>query len=316
MKKEYKSYLILLVTAIIWGSAFVAQSAGMEYVGPFTFNAIRFTLGGIFLLPVIFIKDAIAKKRTQDADAADMTEARSPVGDRKSFIKAAVICSLALFVSSSLQQVGIQYTTAGKAGFLTALYIVLVPIIGIIFGKKPGISVIFGVLLAVVGLYLLTVNEKMTVNPYDFLLIGCAVGFSVHIIAVDRYSPYIDGVRLSCTQFFVSGILSAIPMFIYEKPSIGDITDCAVPILYAGIMSCGVAYTLQIIGQKHANPTTASIIMSLESVFAVITGWIILGDTLSLKEAMGCILMFAAIIFAQTDIRKLILNLKNKKSNI
>lgn len=276
---------ILFLTAIIWGIAFVAQSAGMDYVQPFTFSATRSVLGGIVLLPVI----AVMGKDKKESDA----------GARKNLLIGGILCGLLLFIASNFQQVGIQYTTAGKAGFVTALYIVIVPIYGIFLHKKIGVNVWLGVLLGLVGLYLLCMQGSFRLEKGDGLVLICAFTFSIHIMVVDHFSPIVDGVKMSCIQFFVCGILSGILMFLKEQPQVSGILAAWLPIGYAGILSCGVAYTLQIIGQKGMNPTIASLIMSLESVVSVLSGWVILHQSLSTREMIGCVVMFLAIVLAQ-----------------
>lgn len=206
---------------------------------------------------------------------------------------------MALCVASNLQQIGIQYTTVGKAGFITALYIVLVPIFGIFLKKKAGVRIWISVAISVAGLYLLCITDKLVLAKGDILVLLCAVVFTIHILVIDYFSPKADGVRIACTQFFITGVLSAIPMFLFETPRLSDIFAAAAPVLYAGVLSSGVAYTLQIVAQKDADPTVASLILSLESVFSVLGGWVILGQKLSIREIAGCILMFSAIILAQ-----------------
>lgn len=287
---QIRNSLILLLTALIWGVAFVAQSVGMDYVGPFTFNAVRSLIGGIVLLPCIALLKKInpSEKKTED-----------PARAKRNLLLGGVCCGIALCVASSLQQIGIAYTTVGKAGFITAFYIVIVPIIGIFFGKKCGISVWIGVLLALAGLYFLCINEELTIGRGDVLVFFGALLFAVHIMVIDHFSPLVDGVAMSCIQFFVSGIICAVPMFLFEKPQLGQLLAAWQPILYAGVLSCGVAYTLQIIGQKGMNPTVASLILSLESVISVLAGMVILHQNLSSREVLGCVLMFAAILLAQ-----------------
>ena len=211
---------------------------------------------------------------------------------------------MALCIASNLQQFGIKYTTVGKAGFITAMYIIIVPVIGIFLKKTTGLRIWISVLLAVGGLYLLCMTEGFSIAFGDLLVLLCAVMFSVHILIIDYFSPKVDGVRMSCIQFFVSGILSGVAMLIFEQPDLGAILQAWMPILYAGVMSCGVAYTLQIVGQKDMDPTIASLILSLESVVSVLAGWVILGQKLSSKELFGCVLMFAAIILAQLPDKK------------
>ena len=294
MTKQLKNNLLLILTALIWGCAFVAQSVGVDYVGPFTFNAVRNVLGGIALIPVIMVRDKMAKKD----QIVDKTEAEKKQ-EKKMLITGGICCGFFLAVASSLQQIGIMYTTAGKAGFITALYILIVPLLGIVIGKKVGIKIWIGVALAVAGMYCLCITEGFTVAKGDILVMFCAVVFSFHILVIDYFSPKVDGVKMSCIQFWVCGVLCAIPMFLTETPKIGQILAAWLPIAYAGILSCGVAYTLQIIAQKNVDPTVASLLLSLESVFAVLAGAVILHESMSMKEMAGCVLVFAAIILAQ-----------------
>lgn len=289
MSKNLKGSLMLLVAALIWGTAFVAQSVGMDYIGPFTFNGVRTLVGGIVLLPVIFFIDRSRRKN------GVVTEETS----NKKYIPGGIVCGLVLFGASSLQQVGIQYTTAGKAGFLTALYIVIVPIIGIFIGRKAGLKVWVSVLIALAGTYLLSVQEGFSIGVGDTYCILCAVVFSFHILAVDKFAPITDAVKLSCVQFFTAGSISLVVALITENPQIADILRAWLPILYCGIMSSGVAYTLQIVGQRDTQPAVASIIMSLESVFSALAGWVILSEQLAPKELFGCVLVFAAVIITQ-----------------
>lgn len=293
-KSNIKGNVILMITALIWGTAFVAQSVGMDYVGPFTFITARYIVGGLFLIPCIYILNKMNRKPV---------EKRSN-DDKKTLMTGGLLCGTALFTASCFQQIGIQYTTVGKSGFITALYIIIVPLIGILFKKRVSIKVWISVIISLIGLYLLCMNESFSISRGDFLVLMCAFCFSIHILIIDKYSSLVDGVRMSCIQFFVAGMLGVIPMFIFENPQIKEILNAWSPILYAGIMSSGVAYTLQIIGQKYTSPVLATLIMSLESVFAALSGWIILGEVLSLKEYIGCCLVFAAIILAQLPDRK------------
>lgn len=292
-----KSPLLLLLTAVIWGTAFVAQSVGMDYVGGFTFNCTRSLIGSAFLVPCILFLDWLKKREGDDSEAP-----RGPEADRagrRTLVLGGIACGVVLFVASNLQQFGIKYTTVGKAGFITALYIVLVPILGIFLKKRVSARVWISVALAVAGLYLLCITEGFSIGKGDFLVLLCALAFAAHILVIDYFSPRTDGVRMSCIQFLVCGLLSGVFMLIFEKPVPAEILRAWVPVLYAGVMSCGVAYTLQIIGQKGADPTVASLILSLESVVSVLAGWAILGQSLSGRELFGCVLMFGAIILAQ-----------------
>ncbi len=296
MKKEtstLKNSLLLLLTATIWGVAFVAQSVSMDYIGGFTFNAIRNIIGAITLVPVILIFSK--QNPAADQNPADRQKAR------KTLITGGICCGILLCLASNFQQFGIKYTTVGKAGFITACYIIIVPIIGIFLKKKCSPFIWIAVLLSLGGLYLLCISpgEGFSIGKGDTLVLICAVVFSFHILTVDYFSPLVDGVKMSCIQFLVCGILSGIPALIFENPNITNILQAWMPILYAGILSCGVAYTLQIVGQKGMNPTVASLIMSLESCISVIAGWLILGQNLSSREIFGCVLMFGAIMLAQ-----------------
>ena len=291
MKKvsKIKGNIILMLTAFIWGTAFVAQSVGMDYVGPFTFITSRYIIGGIFLIPCIFLLDKINKNSNKNNNNIN----------KKTLYIGGCLCGIVLFIASSFHQIGIQYTTVGKSGFITALYIIIVPVLGLLFKKKVQKRVWFSVVIALIGLYLLCIKENFEISRGDFLILMCAVCFSIHILVIDKFSPLVDGVRMSCIQFFVAGILGIIPMFIFENPELANLIQAYSPILYAGVMSSGVAYTLQIIGQKYTSPVMATLIMSLESVFAALSGWLILGEILSVKELIGCVLVFAGIIIAQ-----------------
>lgn len=293
MKQQIKSSLILLLTATIWGVAFVAQSVGMEYIGPFTFNAIRCVLGGMVLIPVILV----LKKKKETGTENQEKE------DKKTLWMGGIACGVILCIASNLQQFGIMEASVGKSGFFTALYIVMIPIIGIFIGKRPEIKLWFCVALAVVGMYLLCMKDgSFTIERADIMLLLCALAFSFHILVVDYFSPKVDGVKMSCIQFFVCGVLSAVGMLFTETPDISNIQAAWLPLLYAGLLSCGVGYTLQIVGQKGINPVIASLIMSLESVISALAGWVILGQVLSPKEILGCVLMFVAIIITQIPI--------------
>ena len=284
--KKWKSPLLLLLTATIWGVAFVAQSVGMDYVEPFTFNGVRNLLGALVLLPVIY---GMSGKKAAAVEKKDT----------RTLWLGGVLCGLCLCVASSLQQIGIQYTTAGKAGFLTAMYIIMVPVFGLFLKKKCSPFVGISIVLATVGLYLLSIKEGFNIGKGDIYVILCAVVFSMHILVIDYFAPKCNGVKLSCIQFLVCGVLCSVIALVVEEPTISGILAAWLPIAYAGVMSCGVAYTLQIIGQKGMNPTVASLILSLESVISVLAGWLLLNQTLSVKEIIGCVIMFAAIILAQ-----------------
>ena len=288
-----KNTLILFLAALIWGTAFVAQQVGMDHMGPFSFSALRCTLGGLVLIPLVFL---FQKFRAPEKKAQL---------DWKLGILGGVCCGVVLCVASNLQQIGIQYTSVGKAGFITALYIVIVPILGLFLKKPNGLKLWVSVAVAVAGLYLLCMTDSFSLSTGDFYMFLCAMIFSVHILVIDYFSPKVDGVLMSCVQFLVAGALSAVGMLIWETaPGWGQITAAWLPIVYAGVMSCGVAYTFQILGQKNVNPTIASLILSLESVISVLAGWVLLGQTMSPREITGCVLMFAAIVLAQLPERQ------------
>lgn len=302
--KQIRSSVFLLLTAIIWGVAFVAQSEGMKYVGGFTFNCVRSLIGGAILIPCIFLMRAWrAGEPKQEGQSGAVGE--NPTSNRpRTLFAGGVCCGTVLCIASNLQQFGIKYTTVGKAGFITALYIVLVPLLGLFFHRKVGKLVALGVLFAVCGLYFLCIGEQFTIGLGDFLVFLCALAFSVHILTVDHFAPMVDCVAMSCIQFFTCGILSAIPMLLFERVSWEGLRGATPTILYAGVMSCGVAYTFQVVGQKNVNPTVASMLMSLESVVAVLAGLVLLGQRLSQRELLGCVLMFVAVILAQIPEKK------------
>ena len=289
--------LPLLLTATIWGVAFVSQSVGMAYVGPFTFNAARSLIGAAVLVPCIALLKKIQKKE-EGPEEVHQKE------DKRTLLRGGICCGVILAVASSFQQFGLLYTTVGKAGFITAMYIILVPLLGIFAGKKVGLRIGISVVIAVAGLYLLCMTESLRLEAGDILVLLCAVVFSFHIMVIDHFSPLVDGVKMSCIQFLTCGILCGICMFLFEAPKLSMILAAWKPVLYAGVMSCGVAYTLQIVGQKGMNPTVASLIMSLESVISVLAGFVLLHEVLSRRELFGCVLMFAAIILAQLPERK------------
>ena len=296
-KTQIRNSLLLLLTATIWGTAFVAQSVGMEYVEAFTFTFARSIVGGIVLIPCIWFLRWL--KGREKKTSCDVTCAKRPHITKIEWI-GGICCGLALCAASNFQQIGIAYTTVGKAGFITALYVVIVPIMGLFFKKRVSFIVWICVVLSVIGLYLLCMTEgSLTLAYGDLLVLICAVLFSVHIMVIDHFSPQGDGVVMSCIQFFVCGIVSGIIMLFVETPSLENIMAAAMPILYAGVLSSGVAYTLQIVGQKDMNPTVASLILCLESVVSALAGWLILHEALTTRELLGCVLMFAAIVLAQ-----------------
>ena len=286
---KLKNALELLLAATIWGVAFVAQSAGMDYVGPFTFNCIRCLIGAAVLVPVIAWMNHARKM-----------QAKTDKKSKKDLIVGGICCGVALGLASNLQQFALLFTTVGKAGFITACYIVIVPVLGLFFGKKTTALTWGAVALAVVGLYLLCMaGSGARINTGDLLLVLCSLLFSCHILIIDHFSPLTDGVALSCIQFLVAGLISGVGVMVFEFPNVGDIFAAWLPILYAGVMSCGVAYTLQIVGQKGMNPTLSSLILSLESAISVLAGWLLLGQVLSGRELLGCVVMMGAIVLAQ-----------------
>lgn len=291
-QNNFKGIFMLFTCALIWGTAFVAQSVGADYLGPFSFNGIRSFLGAVFLLPCIFFLDRLSGKQFSLWGTDDPKE-------RKMLIKGGIICGTALVVASTLQQVGIHQTSVGKAGFITALYIIIVPIIGKLIGRAITFIQWICVLIAAAGMYFICINETFTLNIGDMIILLSAFCFAVHILVIEHYTKQVDGVRMSALQFFVCGLLS-LPMILFgEKPTFADIGAAWMPICYAGIMSCGIAYTLQIVGQKYVHVVLASILLSLESVFSVLAGWALLGEILTVRELIGCALIFFAILLAQ-----------------
>ncbi|MBN2929937.1 MAG: DMT family transporter [Eubacterium sp.] len=320
MKAQEKTHKLrntffLLLTAMIWGAAFVAQSVSMDYIGPFTFICLRSVIGGLFLIPVIIVLDGIRKKsQNESADVVNSenilhnieTEEKQRLSwKNKQLIEGGIICGIFLFFANCFQQTGIQYTTVGKAGFITTFYIIIVPLIGLFFKKYCGILTWIGVVIALAGLYFLCITQKLTIQRGDALILCCSVLYAGQILAIDHYNPFVDGVKMSCIQFLTGGVLGAVFMFLFENPSLAMILSAAGPILYTGIMSTGVGYTLQIVGQKGLNPTVAALILSLESVFSALSGYVFLHQVLTIRELIGCALMFIAIVLAQLpDIRR------------
>ena len=299
MSKKMKSNVLLLLTAFIWGSAFVAQKSGMDYIEPFTYNGIRTFIGGLVLIPVIIF---FAKKNNKQSGK---NEKAFDFERDKIAVIGGMFCGLALVVGSSVEQLCVSYTTAGKAGFITTLYVVFVPIISLVLRKRVRPIMWLCVVLGAVGLYLLCMTDaSFTLQFGDMLVLLCAIAFAVHIMVIDHFSPKADGVKISCVQFLFSGALGIICMFIFENPDLGNIIACWLPILYAGVLSCGVAYTLQVVAQADADPTAASLILCLESVFAVISGAILLHESMSPRELMGCAVIFVAVIISNLPEKK------------
>ncbi len=292
MKKQARGNLFLCLATVIWGCAFVAQSVGMDYIGPFTFQAVRCTLAVIALIPIILITDKFKK-------------------DGKNFFtrwfdsalwKAGLLCGIPLFLACGLQQVGLVDTDAGKSGFLTAMYIVIVPIIGLFLKKKPTVMIPISVALATAGLYCLSCAGVSKISTGDILLLGCALMFAIQITFVDKFAATVDSLRLNTLQAGVCAVLSCIVMLFTEQPDHVSILRCWIPLLYTGVLSMGVAYALQIIGQKYSEPARASLIMSLESVFAALFGWLLLKESMTPVELIGCTLVFVAVILSQIPI--------------
>jgi len=281
----------LLLAAFIWGTAFVAQSVGMDYVGPFTFLFVRSFIGSAVLLIFIAIRHWLDMRNEQPI--ADKAASVQPL------LTGGILCGLVLCAASGLQQMGMQYTTVGNAGFITSMYMLIVPVLSVFLGKKVPGRIWFCILLAAVGLYFLSFSGKITISKGDLLIAGCAFFFAVQIMIVDYYAPKVDGVKLSCCQFIITGILSMILAFVLEEPEVDNIWKAMGSIAYAGVFSSGVAFTLQIVAQKYAQPTIATLFMSMESVFSLLGGMVILQQFPSGREIIGCLLVFTAVILSQ-----------------
>lgn len=290
MKKQLSGVIALSGATVIWGSAFIAQSVGMDKIGPFTFQAVRCFLAVVFLFPASAL---FSKGKPFWKSWADPALWRS-----------GVICGLALFAASSLQQIGLVYTDAGKAGFLTAMYIVFVPFLGLFVGQRPGRNALLSLIPAIVGLYLLSCTSVSGINKGDVLLLLCAVAFSVQILLIDRHCAGLDGLKLNCIQALVVAVLSVPWALLTETVDASLIAACWLPLGYAGVLSMGVAYTLQIVGQKRVAPSAAALLMSLESVFAALFGWLLLHETMTGAEVLGCVLVFAAVVISQLPEKK------------
>lgn len=305
MNKKTRNSLLLILTAFIWGTAFVAQRTGGDALGPYTFNCIRSILAGIILIPVIKFLDGIGLTKQKMKHEKEKRE----------LLIGGICCGVMLAVASSFQQMGLYFgTSAGKAGFLTSCYILLVPVFGLFLRKRCGINVWIGIVIAMAGLYLLCMNGTISIQFSDGLLIFCASFFAIHILVIDHFAVRTDGVRMACIQFFVCGAVSAVLMFLIDMHgsaegflALGSVlrnSDAWVSVLYAGILSSGVGYTLQIIGQQKVEPAIASLLMSLESVFSVLAGWVLLGEALSEREIFGCVLIFGSVVLAQLPVKK------------
>ncbi len=308
----------MLLTAAIWGFAFVAQRAGMEYVGPFIFNGVRFGLGSLALLPIILIRNRVGVRHScPDLSRPDSPSPPVPGGEQKGgathpvakvehitahpLLYGGILAGIALFFGSGFQQVGIIYTTAGKAGFITGLYVIIVPMMGLIWGQRTGRNTWAGAVLAVVGLYLLSMTGVFAISKGDLLVLVCAFFWAIHVHIIGWYSPKVDPIKFASLQFAVCSFLNLIVSFITETTTLQSIFDAAIPILYAGLMSTGIAYTLQVVAQRKVPPSHAAVILSLEAVFAVLGGWLLLSETLSFRGSLGCVLMLVGMVVSQVS---------------
>ncbi len=295
MNENTKGSIFLFFAALIWGSSFVSQSAAMDHIGPFTFNACRSFVGFLVLIPVVcFFRKMSLKEKPLSKEEEKGLNKRS--------VSAGIVCGLALVIASSFQQVGISMTTAGKAGFITALYIIMVPILSVFLGRKIPLIIWLSAIISLIGFYFLCIQEDFSMGQGDFYCLICALCFSIQIMTIDHFTEEdsrVDPVMMSMTQFFVVGVVSLILTLIFETPVISDIIKAGGSILYAGALSSGIAYTFQILGQKHTSPAVAPLIMSLESVFAVLFGWLLLGESMNSREILGCFLVFTAVMLSQ-----------------
>lgn len=289
MKHNNKGTIFLMITAIVWGCGLVAQKAGMSYLGPFAFTSIRCMLGGVVMLPLIPV---LTRGKAEEQKSRKATTRETIIG--------AVLCSLPLTALTMFQQFGLPYTTVGKAGFITALYILITPVMGLFLGKKVSRNLWFGVVIGLAGMYMLCLFHGISGLGFgDLMMLCAAIASAAHIHVIDHFVKTVDAVRLSAYQFIATGVTCIIPAMIFETITWEAIVDCAIPVLYAGIVSCGVGYTCQVIGQKTTNPSLVSLILSLETVVSLLAGWIIFHEVLQSNEYIGCVLMFAAIIIAQ-----------------
>ncbi len=287
--KTFQADLLLLLTAAIWGFAFVAQRVGMDYVGPFTYNAVRFALGSLSLLPLIWF---FGRQRRREQPAL-------PKADGRTLLVGGCLAGLLLFAGSSLQQVGLVYTTAGNAGFITGLYVVMVPLFGLLFRQRPAVGTWIGAILAVIGLYFLSVTESFAISKGDFLVLLSAFFWAAHVLLIGWLSPRVNSLKLASAQFAICAVLSFFVALNYELISLTGICQGLIPILYGGLFSVGVAYTLQVVAQRHAHPAHSAIILSLEGVFAAIGGWLILGEILGGRGLLGCFLILGGMLFSE-----------------
>ena len=300
--KNHKGELLLLLASIIWGSAYIFQKMGMDYVGPFTFGFCRFCLGALALAPVIWVFDRARGKKaagTAESPAGGELATQAGILSDRTLLVGSILCGLTQFAAGSLQQIGLVYTTAGKAGFITSMHIVIVPILMIFLRRKVGFHIWIGVALAVFGMYLLCITEGFRLHLGDGLVFGCAFVYAVQLLLIDYYAVRTDPLRLAAWQFLLAGLMSGVCMLIFEDFVWAAIIACAVPILYTGFLEVAAAYTLEIYGQQTTSPAVAAIILSLESVFAVICGALVLGEHLTGRETIGCVLMMTAFLITQ-----------------
>jgi drug/metabolite transporter (DMT)-like permease len=303
--KKLVGNLLLLLTAIIWGSGFVAQRAGMEFVGPLTFGASRFWLAFLVLIPVVHFMNKVDQKALAASGKTIPPKTPAEIAkSKKTFWTASILCGTMLFCGSILQQFGMVFTTAGKAAFITALYILLVPVFSLVLKHRPSLTSWIGVACGTIGLYLLCITESFTIAMGDFIVLIGAVFWACHVLFIDHFLPYVNPAKLAMTQFGICAMYSTIGMLIFERPSWSAVATCAVPILYAGIMSGGMGFTLQIFGQRYTSPTVASLLLSMEAVFGAIFGFLLLHEVMSSRELTGCFLMFGAIIISQLPDKK------------
>lgn len=287
----------LLLAAFLWGTTFIAQSVGMDYIGPFTFLGTRSFIGAAALVVVALVMDNTKKRNG--------SYAKSTSAEKKILLIGGLCCGIILCIASGLQQVGLLYTSVGNAGFITSMYMLLVPVFSLFLGQRVGKKLWFCIVLAAAGLYFISITEHFTISKGDFLMILCAVAYAVQIMVIDYFAPKADAVKLSCLQFVVTGIISMVLAFVFEEPDLGRITDAIGPLLYAGIFSSGVAFTLQIVAQKIAQPTIATLFMSMESVFSLLGGIVVLHEIPNAREALGCILVLCAVVMSQVSVEAL-----------
>lgn len=291
--KKYKGQIYLLLASVIWGSAFIFQKMGMDHIGPFTFGIFRFILGSLALLPVIWFSDKFKNRKSAEI------QQKTICLKNKTLLLGGTLCGSASFIAGSLQQIGIVYTTAGKAGFITSMDIVIVPIFMLVLKQKISKYTWFGIVVALVGLWFLCITENFTIAKGDAFVMACAVAYSIQILLIDHYAERTDVLKLSFLQFFIAGILSIPPALLTETIEAQNLINCTGSILYVALLEVSIAFTLQVAGQKYTSPACAAIIMSLESVFAALCGALFLHETMTSRELAGCMIMFAAFLIAQ-----------------